>query len=58
MIQHEDVRSALLATSDGVIVELNPNDDFWGGGADSKSENHTGRISMKTRKELIEPIME
>lgn len=51
--QHEDVRSALIATGDEVIVELNPNDDFWGGGADGKGQNNAGKILMRVREEII-----
>ena len=37
--QHSDVMSALLATGDEEIVEINPNDDFWGNGADGNGQN-------------------
>lgn len=34
--QNDEVREALLASGDELIVEHNPNDDFWGDGADGK----------------------
>lgn len=50
--QHKDVRDMLIATDSEEIVELNPNDDFWGSGADSKGQNNTGKILMKIRGEI------
>jgi ribA/ribD-fused uncharacterized protein len=50
--QHPEVKNALLATGSEDIVEVNPNDDFWGNGADGNGQNHTGKILMKIRKEL------
>lgn len=50
--QHRDVRDTLIATGSEEIVELNPNDDFWGSGADGKGQNNTGKILMKIREEI------
>lgn len=50
--QHEEVKSALLATDDREIIEINENDDFWGSGSDGKGQNHTGKILMRIRSEL------
>lgn len=50
--QHQEVKDALLATGSEDIVEVNPNDDFWGNGADGNGQNHTGKILMKIRTEL------
>lgn len=50
--QHQDVREVLLASGDERIVEVNPNDDFWGDGPDGNGLNHTGNILMKIRDEL------
>jgi ribA/ribD-fused uncharacterized protein len=51
--QHEEVKNALLATGDEEIVEENPNDDFWGSGKDGNGQNHTGKILMRIRGELL-----
>lgn len=50
--QHEEVKAALLATGDEEIVEVNPNDDFWGNGRDGNGQNQMGKIVMKIREEL------
>ena len=50
--QNTDVKEALMATNDEEIVELNPNDDFWGNGPDGSGQNQTGKILMKVRDEL------
>lgn len=50
--QNPDVKQALLATGDEEIVEVNPNDDFWGNGPDGNGQNQTGKILMKIRSEL------
>jgi ribA/ribD-fused uncharacterized protein len=50
--QHSEVREALLATADEEIVEVNPNDDFWGNGKDGNGQNQMGKILMKIREEL------
>ena len=50
--QHEEVRNALLATSDEEIVEDCPNDDFWGNGSSGKGQNQIGKILMKIREEI------
>ena len=50
--QHQEVKSALLATGTEEIVEENPNDDFWGSGQDGNGQNHMGKIIMKIRNEV------
>lgn len=50
--QHPEVKRALLATGDQEIIERNPEDDFWGDGADGKGQNQTGKILMRIRGEL------
>lgn len=52
--QNEDVKEALLASGDEEIVEVNPNDGFWGNGADGKGLNHTGKILMQIRDEVAQ----
>lgn len=51
--QHEEVKEALFASGDETIIEINPHDDFWGGGADNKGQNNAGKILMKLREELV-----
>lgn len=51
--QHEEVKNALLATDDEQIIEDNPHDDFWGNGPDGNGANHTGKILMKIRENLV-----
>lgn len=50
--QNIDVKEVLLSSGDEEIVEINPNDDFWGSGKDGNGQNHTGKILMKIRDEL------
>lgn len=50
--QHIEVRNALLATGEDLIIEQNPNDDFWGSGADGEGLNNMGKILMEIRSEL------
>ncbi len=50
--QHEEVRDALLATGGEEIVEVNPNDDFWGSGPDGNGQNQAGKILMAIRSEI------
>lgn len=52
VLQHAEVRNALLATGDEEIIEDNPHDDFWGNGKDGKGQNNMGKILMKIRHEL------
>jgi ribA/ribD-fused uncharacterized protein len=50
--QHDDLRAALLATGDAVIVEHTENDSYWGDGGDGSGKNRLGRILMQVREEL------
>jgi len=50
--QHELIRETLYESGDGFLVEANPNDYFWGCGADNSGENNLGKIWMNLRKEL------
>jgi len=50
--QHEEVKNTLLSTGSDEIVEVNPNDDFWGSGKDRNGQNNTGQILMRIRQEL------
>lgn len=50
--QNSDVKETLLSSGNERIVEVNPNDDFWGDGPDGNGLNYTGEILMKIREEL------
>lgn len=42
----------LLSTGNEELIEANPNDDFWGEGADGTGQNMMGRILMEIRENL------
>ncbi len=50
--QNADVKTALVQTHSEKIVELNPNDSFWGNGSDGKGQNQMGKILMSVRQEF------
>lgn len=52
VLQHEEVRKALIETSNEEIIEENPNDDFWGNGKDGTGENQMGKLLIKVRNDL------
>ena len=43
ILQHEDVREALLKTGEAVIVENSSVDYFWGCGSDGTGQNQVGK---------------
>jgi len=50
--EHEDVREALLATGDDLLIETSLYNHFWGIGRDQRGENTLGKIWMDIRKKL------
>lgn len=52
LAQNQDVKAALIATGKEEIIEINPDDDFWGNGPDGNGQNHMGKILMRIREEL------
>lgn len=50
--QHLDLRAALLATGDAILVEHTDRDAYWGDGGDGSGRNMLGRILMEIRAEL------
>jgi ribA/ribD-fused uncharacterized protein len=50
--QHADLREALLATGDRVLIEDSPTDSYWGVGANGQGKNVLGRILGEVRAEL------
>jgi ribA/ribD-fused uncharacterized protein len=55
--QHSEVRTELENTGSRQIIEVNPNDDFWGAGADGSGQNQTGKILMRLRDEISQGIL-
>jgi ribA/ribD-fused uncharacterized protein len=56
--QHANVKSILLSTGDGTIIEQTNNDSFWGDGGDGKGHNNLGKILMEVRNRLDEYVPE
>lgn len=50
--QHPDVRRALVASEDLVIVKHEPRDAWWGDGPDGSGRNEMGKLWMRLRDEL------
>ena len=50
--QHPDLRAALLATGDALLVEHTGNDRFWGDGGDGAGKNWLGKLLMELRERL------
>ena len=58
---HEGPRELLLSTAaPGVsgleVVEISPNDFFWGRGVDGSGQNHLGRLLMALRDALKDSL--
>ena len=53
---YAEVREALLATGDRLILETSLYDHFWGVGRDLRGENMFGRVWMDIRKKLREAL--
>ncbi len=51
-LTHPEVKEALLATGDKVIVENSLYDHFWGCGRDQRGHNYYGKMLMDVRKRL------
>ena len=49
---YEEVREALMATEDKLIVETSQYDYFWGIGRDQRGLNHIGKAWMDIRDKL------
>lgn len=50
--QHPELQKVLISTGDKNIIELSPDDLFWGDPGDGSGENNLGKILMKLREEL------
>ena len=51
-----EARAKLLATGDEVLVEASPYDDFWGCGPRKDGQNRFGKMLMRLRSQLQEPV--
>lgn len=51
--QHRDVRSALLATGEAILVEHSRHDTYWGDSGDGSGRNRLGQLLMQVRDELL-----
>ncbi len=52
LMQHQDVKDALLRTGDRQIVEDISSEYYWGTGEDGTGENVLGKIWMELREKL------
>ena len=52
-IEYDEVRDALLATEDALLVETSLYNHFWGIGRDQRGDNTFGHIWMDIRKKLL-----
>lgn len=51
--QHPEIQDYLKSTGIEELIEANPEDYFWGCGADGTGQNHIGKIWIKIRKEKL-----
>ena len=56
VMQHPDVRAALLSTGDARIIEHTKSDSYWGDGGDGSGKNMLGVILMEVRDGLLKRI--
>mgnify|MGYP001158248975 FL=1 len=50
---YDEVREALFATEDRLIIETSQYDYFWGIGRDQRGLNHIGKAWMDIRQKLL-----
>lgn len=53
-ISHQEVKEAILATEDNLIIETSMYDHYWGIGRDQRGENILGKVWMDIRNKLRE----
>ena len=56
--EHTEVREALLATGDDLLIETSLYNHFWGIGRDQRGENTMGKIWMDIRKKIQDDASE
>jgi ribA/ribD-fused uncharacterized protein len=49
---YSNLRDLLLSTGDEELIEANPDDYFWGEGADGTGKNMMGKMLMEIREKL------
>ena len=49
---YDNLRNLLISTGNEELIEANPDDYFWGGGADGSGKNMMGKILMEIRENL------
>ena len=49
---YQNLRDLLLSTGDEELIEANPDDYFWGEGADGTGKNMMGKMLMEIRENL------
>jgi len=54
--QHADLKGLLLATGTHMLVQLKPNDVYWGTGPDGKGLNRHAVILMMVRAKIAEEV--
>lgn len=47
-----ELRDALIATDDAVLIEANFHDPYWGSGRDGRGQNMLGKLLMEVRASL------
>jgi predicted NAD-dependent protein-ADP-ribosyltransferase YbiA (DUF1768 family) len=52
LLQHEDIKSVLLATKNRELLKVYDTDCYWGTGVDGTGQNKMGKLWMKLRSEL------
>jgi len=52
--QNLELKELLYSTGDHLLVQLKPNDNYWGTGSDGKGLNKLAEIVMQVRSKLRE----
>ena len=53
VMEYTEVKGALLATEDQLLIETSSYDYFWGIGRDQRGENTLGKVWMDIRQKLM-----
>jgi len=55
--QHASLKALLLSTGQHLLVQLKPNDNYWGTGADGKGLNRHAVLLMEVRTKLSTDVV-